>query len=153
MEKTRIFVTCKNEDLVLVDTLRAWDVDNEFEFFHEPALPRIGIHTADGKAHKAVLTEKIKTGTHFLCLIGKLAGDNDWINWEVQTASVTGRKVIAVRLAMGNKSPAALLNFGATWAKDFSFEAIKKAIAVGASSSMPVAALPPGVVDADGGFG
>jgi hypothetical protein len=113
-------------------------------------LPRIGIHTAEGKAHKAVLTEKIKTGTHFLCLIGKLTGDNDWINWEVQTASVTGRKVIAVRLAMGNKSPAALLNFGATWAKDFTFEAIKTAIEVGTSTSMPAAALPEGQVDPHG---
>jgi hypothetical protein len=150
MAKTRVFVTCKNDDLVHVETLRAWDVDGEYEFVHESALPRVGIHTPDGKLMKNELTDKIKACSHFLCIIGKLAGDNDWINWEVQTASVTGRKVIAVRLQMGFKSPAALLNFGATWAKGFTFDAIKTAIAVGESSAKPAAELTEGQLDPHG---
>ncbi len=90
--------------------------------------------------------------THLLCIIGKQTADNDWINWQVQTASVTGRKVIAMRLDTGYKSPNALLNFGATWAKAFTFEAIKDAIAAGTSSSLPVAAMPLSSGDTDGTF-
>lgn len=142
MAKTRIFVIFKNDDMKFMEQLRAWDVDKEFDFFFEPALPRVPFHSAEGKQVKSELTEKIKTGTHLLCIIGKQTGDNDWINWQVQTASVTGRKVIAARLEMHYKAPAALLNFGATWAKSFTFDAIKKAIAAGESSSMPLAAAP-----------
>jgi hypothetical protein len=150
MSKPRIYVIFKPDDMKYMDQLLAWDVNKEFDFFFEPALPRFGIHTPDGKQHKEVLKEKIKTMTHLLCIIGKQTADNDWINYQVQTASVTGRKVIAVRLDTGYKSPNALLNFGATWAKDFTFEAIKAAVEGAAASSLPIAAMPAGQPDPDG---
>jgi hypothetical protein len=142
MSKPRILVIFKGEDLPHMETLQSWDVNKEYDFVFEPTLPRIGIHTPDGKALKEELKTKIKTMTHLLCIIGKQTADNDWINYQVQTASVTGRKVIAVRLDSGYKSPNALLNFGATWAKAFTFDAVKTAIAEGESSAMPVAAMP-----------
>ncbi len=78
MAKTRIFVIFKNDDMKFMEQLRAWDVDKEFDFFFEPALPRVPFHSAEGKQVKSELTEKIKTGTHLLCIIGKQTGDNDW---------------------------------------------------------------------------
>ncbi len=142
MAKTRIFVIFKNDDLHYMDTLLAWDENQEYDFVFEKAIPRTAFHSADGKLIKAELTEKIKAGSHLLCIIGKDTANNDWINWQVQTASVTGRKVIAVRIETHYKSPPALLNFGATWAKGFTFDAIKQAIAAGESSSIPIAAVP-----------
>lgn len=140
MAKTRIFVSLKNSDMDSMKTLLEWDQNQEFDFVFENDIPRAAIHSAEGKQIKSELTEKIKSGTHLLCLIGKDTGNNDWINWEVQTASVTGRKVIAVRLNARNKSPAALLNFGSTFATSFTFDAIKEAVSIGESTS---AVMPP----------
>ncbi len=140
MEKTRIFVCFKNSDMDSMNTLLDWDKNQEFDFVFENDIPRAAFHSAEAKQIKSELTEKIKSGSHFLCIIGKDTGDNDWINWQVQTASVTGRKVIAVRLNTKNKSPAALLNFGSTFATAFTFEAIKKAVDAGESTS---ALMPP----------
>ncbi|ACB94893.1 TIR domain-containing protein [Beijerinckia indica] len=128
MDRPRIFVIFKDNDLNAMDTLLDWNKNNEFEFDFEKALPKIAFYSAEGAKIKDELTERIKAATHLLCIIGKETGNNDWINWEVQTASVKGKKVIGVRLHMKNKSPAALLNFGSVTAKAFTFEAIKDAV-------------------------
>jgi hypothetical protein len=140
MEKTRVFVCFHTNDLGSMKTLRDWDKDAEFDFVFEECLPRVAFHSEDGKQVKADLKDKIMSATHFLCLVGKEGGNNDWINWLVQTASVTGRKVISVRLSSNAKSPAALLNFGSTPAGGFSFDAIKKALDAGVATS---AVMPP----------
>ena len=101
--------------------------NKEFDF-DENAAPKVAFNSEGAQLVKSQLTEKIKAGTHLLCLFGKDTGNNDWINWEIQTASVAGKEVIAVRLDKNYKSPAALLNFGATWATSFTFDAIKKAV-------------------------
>ncbi|MGO9135539.1 MAG: TIR domain-containing protein [Methylovirgula sp.] len=150
MDKPRVLVVFKAEDLPHMETLLSWDTNKEYDFVYETTLPRTGIHTPDGKALKEELKAKIKTMTHLLCIIGKQTADNDWINFQIQQASVSGRKVIAVRLDSGFKSPNTLLNFGATWAKAFTFDAIRTAIAVGTSSSLPIAAMPAGQPDPDG---
>ncbi|HYP58150.1 MAG TPA: TIR domain-containing protein [Beijerinckia sp.] len=135
MAKTRVFVCFKNSELDSMNTLLDWDKDQEFDFVFENDIPKVAINSAEGKQAKSELTEKIKSASHLLCLIGKDTGNNDWINWQVQTASVKGRKVIAVRLHLKNKSPASLLNFGSTFATSFTFDAIKKAIDAGESTS------------------
>jgi hypothetical protein len=138
MEKPRVFVCFKTIDLPAMQTLLAWDKDEEFEFVFEEALPKVAFHSEDGKQVKNELKEKIMSASHFLCLIGKDSGNNDWLDWECQTASVNGRKVIAAKLDGKYKAPAALLNFGATWAASFTFDAIKKAIDAGQATSMEV---------------
>lgn len=101
MDKPRVLVVFKAEDLPHMETLLSWDTNKEYDFVYETTLPRTGIHTPDGKALKEELKAKIKTMTHLLCIIGKQTADNDWINFQIQQASVSGRKVIAVRLDFG----------------------------------------------------
>ncbi|WOJ90059.1 TIR domain-containing protein [Methylocapsa polymorpha] len=127
-----------------MNTLLDWDKNQEFDFVFENDIPRAAIHSAEANQIKSELTEKIKSGTHLLCIVGKDTGNNDWINWQIQTASVTGRKVIAVRLHTKNKSPASLLNFGSTFATSFTFDAIKQAVDAGEASSAVMPPLPEG---------
>lgn len=138
MEKTRIYVCFRNIDLNAMNTLLDWDKDKEFEFVYDDDVPKVPFHGEDAKQVKADIKDKIMSASYFLCLIGKESGNNDWINWECQTASVNGRKVVAAKLDGKYKAPAALLNFGATWATSFTFDAIKKAIAAGQATSMEV---------------
>lgn len=140
MAKTRIFVCFKNSELDAMNTILDWDKDQQFDFVFQKDIPRAAFHSEEAKQIKSELTEKIKSASHLLCLIGKDTANNDWINWQVQTASVTGRKVIAIRLNMKNKSPASLLNFGSTFAKEFTFDALKIAVDMGEATS---ALMPP----------
>ncbi len=144
MAETRVFVCFHTNDLGSMKTLLEWDKDKDYDFVYEDSLPRVAFHSEDGKQVKAELTEKIKTCSHLLCLIGKDAGNNDWINWQVQTGSVTGRKVVAVRLHSNAKSPASILNFGSTPAASFSFNDIKIAIDTGQATSAVMPPLPEG---------
>jgi hypothetical protein len=138
MEKPRVFVCFKNNDLAAMHMLLDWDEEKEFDFVFEETLPKVAFHSQEGRQVKNDLETKIRSASHFLCLIGKESGDNDWINWQIQTASVTGRKVIAARLDGKYKAPAVLLTFGATWASSFTFDALKKAIDAGKPTSMEV---------------
>jgi hypothetical protein len=131
MEKPQIYVSLKHEDLKYMHQILEWDKDNAFEFSFTDKAIRPAFHSNEGAALKDELKAKIKSGTHLLCLVGKNTANNDWINWEIQTASVTGKKVLAVRLDKKNKAPAAALNFGAAWADTFTFEAIAKVIELG----------------------
>jgi hypothetical protein len=140
MEKTRVFVCFHTNDLGSMKTLLDWDKNQEFDFVFEESLPRAPFHSEAGNKVKAELKDKIMSASHFLCLVGKDSGNNDWINWGVQTASVTGRKVIAVRTVPNAKCPASILNFGATHAKAFTFDAVRNALDAGEATS---AVLPP----------
>ncbi len=94
------------------------------------ALQR-AFHSDRGAILKEELKAKIKAGTHLLCIVGRDTADNNWINWEIQTASVTGKKVLAVKLDKNCKAPASALNFGAAWADKFDFEIIKTLVYLG----------------------
>jgi hypothetical protein len=144
MAETRVFVCFHPNDLGSMKTLLEWDANKEFDFVYEEALPRVAFHSDEAKQVKAELTEKIKSTTHLLCLVGKDASNNAWINWLIQTGSVTGRKVVAARLSSGAKAPASLLNFGSTTAKAFTFEAIKAAVGMAEATSALMPPLPEG---------
>jgi len=128
MAKSRIFISYKSVDIEAVNTLLAWDKDNEFEFACDNGVPGVALHSDAGKDIKLLLTEKIRQGTHLLCVVGKDTGNNDWVNWEVQQAGVTGKRLVGVRLGVKNKAPANLLIYGGVWAKQFTFDALRKAI-------------------------
>jgi len=128
MERPRIFVIFKEQDMPALNALLEGNKNNEFDFDYDKSLPRTPFHSPEAAPLKEELTERIKAATHLFCIIGKDTGNNEWINWEVQTASVKGKKVIGARLHIKNKSPAALLNFGSLTAKDCSFDALKEAV-------------------------
>lgn len=75
-----------------------------------------------------MIRPKIQASSNLLCIVGEKSWESPWINWEIQTAIDLKKKLIGVKIEKANKSPAALLNTGATWALSFNFDAIKKAI-------------------------
>jgi len=128
MDKARVFVSFKPADQKYMDMLLEWNTGDYFELAYETARFRVPFHSPEGAVLKEELKAKIKSGTHLLVIVGKDTGNNDWINWEIQTASVTGKCVVAVKLDKNCKAPAAALNFGAAWADTFAFEPIRHII-------------------------
>lgn len=96
------------------------------------------IDTDDISRVKAVLTQKIRSATHTLVIIGEHANDThadsveigirNWQWWEIEKSKAEAKRLIAVKISSGNPTPDPLLNSGASWAYSFTVEAILKAI-------------------------
>jgi hypothetical protein len=63
-----------------------------------------------------------------LCIVGEKTSKSKWIDWEIQIATDNSKKLIGVKTAKDNISPAGLIGAGATWALSFNFDAIKNAL-------------------------
>ena len=64
----------------------------------------------------------------YICIVGEETYKSKWIEWEINKAVDLKKKIIAVKTAKDNTTPAGLYGVGATWALSFTFEAIKKAL-------------------------
>src|SRR5829696_3738019 len=129
MAKPRIFISFDyDNDRDYKNALLMWDANKEFDFeFYDGSL-REAINSMNALYIKRQIKPLIEKATHVLCIVGRYAGNNDWINWEVQTGADAGKTLIGVKLDRTNVSPPALLNNGASWAMSFTFDAIKKAV-------------------------
>lgn len=54
--------------------------------------------------------------------------DSDWVNWEIETAANLNKKLVAVKIKNSYASPDSIYGKGASWAKSFTYDSIKKAI-------------------------
>ena len=87
---------------------------------------------------KAVLTDRIRSATHTLVIVGTQAnfyhpdsqkiGERNWQWWEIKQSIAERKPLIAVKINSSNESPDPLLNAGAKWALSYTVESILKAI-------------------------
>lgn len=126
-----------HHDRVYRHMLSAWAANPRFTFDFEDLTPG-EIDTNSVARVKGVIRGKIRNSTHLLAIIGAhanerhpdslLIGDLNWQWWEINAAKEEGKKLIAVKLANTNPTPAPLYSSGATWAMSYTQEAILKAI-------------------------
>jgi len=129
MEKPQLFVAFKPADKKNLEELIGWDAGQIFDYQYLPdGIPLCAFHSNDGAMLKDDIKAQLRKKTHLLVIVGKDTANNDWINHIIQTASVIGKKVVGVKLNMNCKAPAAALNYGAAWAKTYSWEQIKLVI-------------------------
>lgn len=87
---------------------------------------------------KAVLTQKIRSATHTLVIVGKHANDRhpdakeigtrNWQWWETEKSIEEGKKLIGVKIDYSNVPPTPLYDAGAKWANSFKVDSILSAI-------------------------
>lgn len=106
----------------------AWDKNSEFAFTFYDASVDVSVNSTDAAAIKRAISRRIRSATHFLCIVGKYTHKSDWVKWEIDKAVDLQRKLIAVKTDAGNISPDGILGVGASWAMSFTFDAIKKAV-------------------------
>lgn len=109
--------------------LLAWDANRDFDFYLYDQSVDVSVDSTDASAIKRVISSKINESTYFLCLIGKKTNESQWVTWEINKAIELKKKLVAVKTDNDYTSPSAILNVGASWAKSFTLEAIKNAIA------------------------
>ena len=129
MTKKRIFVSYDyDNDNRYKNMLLAWNSNDDFNFeFYDESVD-VSVNSDDAAAIKRVISARISNSSHFLCLIGKDTHRSGWVAWEINKAVELGKKLVAVKIDSAYQSPNAILNVGASWAKSFTFDAIKKAI-------------------------
>ncbi|NJD33818.1 MAG: TIR-like domain-containing protein [Betaproteobacteria bacterium] len=129
MAKPKIFISYDyDNDKHYKNMLLAWDKNDEFDFAFSDHSADVSIQSMNTEAIKRVISAKINSATHFLCIVGAKTSKSGWVAWEIDKAKELKKKFVAVKTAPDNTTPSGLLNAGASWAMSFTFDAIKKAI-------------------------
>lgn len=129
MPKKRIFISYDyDNDRNYKNMLLAWDKNKEFDFEFSDHSADISIQSTKADVIRRVISEKINSATHFLCIVGIRTSSSKWVAWEIDKAKELKKKLVVVKINSSNTTPSGLLDSGASWAMSFTFDAIKKAI-------------------------
>jgi len=129
MAKKRIFISFDyDKDKHYKNLLTAWDKNDLFDFKFYDGSVTVPVNSNDAGPIRRVISQRIDDCTRLLCIVGEETHKSGWVDWEINKAKEKNKKLIAVKTAKSNTTPAALYNAGATWALSFTFESIKKAI-------------------------
>ena len=111
--------------------LEEWDTAKEFEFTSK--LSADDGESASGgmysEAYRKKIRDKIADAACVLCLIGKNTRNSEWVKWEIDEAIKQKKKIIVTKTEPLNTPPSCFLHPKTLWAKPFTFEGIKEAIA------------------------
>lgn len=136
--RKRIFISFDYEHDRSYRYLLAAQAENQkFPIEFDDATPG-EIQSNDVGRVKAVLTNKIRSATHTLVIIGEHAnsnhpnraaiGERNWQWWEIKKSIEEKKGLIAVKIKSDNVTPDPLYGQNATWARSFTVDAILKAI-------------------------
>lgn len=128
----KLFVSYKADDegKMYKNLLVAWSKNDNgfFDIKFDDSSVGVSINSVNADYIKKVIKGKISESPTFLCLIGKDTHKSDWVTWEIEKAIELKKKIVAVKIDNSYTSPNAIYGVGASWAKSFTYEAIKKAI-------------------------
>lgn len=128
----KIFVSYRadSEGTLYKNLLVAWSKNNGNHFdikFYDTSVG-VSINSEDANYIKRVIKQRIEDSQTVLCIVGDNTASSDWVNWELEKAVELNKNIVAVKISNSYTSPLKLLNIGATWARSFTYESIKKAI-------------------------
>jgi len=129
MANKKVFISYDyDNDKHYKNLLVAWDANKEFDFSFYDASVDVSVDSDDAAAIKRVISARINSAPYFLCIVGEKTHSSRWVAWEIGKAVELKKKIIAVKTAKDNTSPAGLYGVGAQWALSFTFASIKKAL-------------------------
>lgn len=110
--------------------LVAWSKNDNsyFDIKFDDTSIGVSLNSTNSTYIRRKIKEKIRESKYFLLLIGATTHDSDWCNWEIEQAVELNKKIIAVKINNSYTSPTNIYGVGATWAKTFTYNAIKAAI-------------------------
>gem|GEM_PF-308297 len=112
------------------DVLLTWAVSPDFPRLSLNDQPvDYPVESDEAEPLKHVIHGKIKAATAFLCVVGKQASANGWVNWEVQTAIELDKRMVVARIDRDCLVPDVLSEVGPTCALSFTLEGVRRALA------------------------
>lgn len=88
----------------------------------------VSINSEDANYLKRKIKERIQSSEKVIVLVGKNTSTSEWVSWEIETAYSLNKKIVAVKIDNSYTTPSSLYGKGASWAKSFNYESIKKAL-------------------------
>jgi hypothetical protein len=85
----------------------------------------VSVNSDDAAVIRRVISGKKNLSTHLLCIVGIHTHQSRWVEWEIRKAVELGKKIVAVKTASTNGTPAALFGNTDQWAMSFTFESIQ----------------------------
>jgi hypothetical protein len=128
----KVFVSYHSaqEDTLHKNLLVAWSKNDSshFDIKFDDTSVGVSINSTNATYIKSVIKGKISESPVFLCLIGENTHNSDWVKWEIEKAVELKKKIVAVKIKNSYTSPTNIFGVGASWAKSFTYDSIKKAI-------------------------
>jgi len=87
----------------------------------------VSIKSTNADAIKRAISAKIKSATHFFCIVGARTSKSGWVAWEIDKAKELKKRLAVVKAASNNTTSSGLLNAGRRGALPLTFDAIKQA--------------------------
>lgn len=130
----RVFVSYKyHGDAKYKNLLIAWSKHHRFNVEFDDVSSDISIDSRVESEIKAGILPHIKNADIFLCIVGEKTYKSKMVPWEIERAVSLGKKIVAVKTSMTNKTPKGLKSVGAVWAMSFTEKEIVKALSKAAS--------------------
>ena len=114
--EVKAYLCFENFDLPAARMIRDWPVTND-DLERYAARQDVEINTPQARTIKDVLSAQVELASVFLCLIGPLSAENEWIRWEIETAKScsSGLTLVGVYLEKRYPWPEPLQNSGAVF--------------------------------------
>lgn len=100
-----VFLSFVEEDLIRVNLFRgqAKNLNSDLQF--DDYSVKVPINSTNAAYVKALITEKIRSASVTICLIGPTTYRSDWVAWEIRKAVELNKKVFGVRLYSDRTCP------------------------------------------------
>lgn len=87
MAKKTVFISYDyDNDKHYKNLLVAWDANKDFDFSFYDASINVAVNSDSAAAIKRVISARISSATHFLCLVGEKTHNSKWVAWEIDKA-------------------------------------------------------------------
>jgi len=124
-----IFLSFVQEDLTLVNLFRGQAKNENSDLEFDDYSVKVPYDSSDAAYIRSKITEKIRSASVTICLIGPTTKNSAWVKWEIEKSAELGNKVLGVRLysTLACPTPSALTALGAK-VFDWDIDAIVKEI-------------------------
>jgi hypothetical protein len=129
LRSRKIFVSYKYDgDAKYKNLLLAWSKHHRFNVEFDDVSSDISIDSRVESEIKEGIRPHIGDADILLCIVGENTNKSKMVPWEIETAVSMGKKIVAVKTSMTNKTPKELKSVGAIWAMSFTEKEIVKAL-------------------------
>jgi len=93
-----VFLSFVEEDLNGANLFRGQAKNKNSNLEFDDYSVKVAYNSANAEYIRSQITEKIRSASVTICLIGQTTAASAWVAWEIQKSVALGNKVIGVRL-------------------------------------------------------
>jgi hypothetical protein len=111
-----VFLSFVEEDLDLVNLFRGQAKNENSDLSFDDYSVKVPYNSENAAYIRSRITEKIRSASVTICLIGSKTASSTWVDWEIRKSVELGNKVFGVRLSStaAHAVPPALVEAKAT---------------------------------------